>query len=339
MADGTGSRGSQSDASKTELPLALDLKMDFGEKSKVMEVLNRAFAGSVVDKHVASAAIREFEGLLDDLYNRPPKWEMVTMRRAEVENMREIIKYQDKKIRDITERVNQMNRGETPKHPLLTDKEKMDMTKRFDLADKFNSIFDNEWKAAFSELQSNMRWRDLECVYSLMRVVRNACDLCINLAEDQMDKMLLSMEESVIDPLNGNGGKLKKIFQDHMGVYSDGMKVAEKYALKYRIERAEASVPAVIELFMDSKLRAIIDPSQLRRDMRRYIQKIVELVWLMTTLDPPMRLYWQQQTERVNIDFFDVYDRKGDFVNQTVWPAVFMHNTGKIIYKGQVLAM
>ena len=47
----------------SELPLGIDLKMDFGEKSKVMEVLNRAFAGSVVDKHVASAAIREFEGM------------------------------------------------------------------------------------------------------------------------------------------------------------------------------------------------------------------------------------------------------------------------------------
>ena len=42
--------------------LPINLKMDFGEKSKVMEVLNRAYAGSVVDKHVAAAAIREFTG-------------------------------------------------------------------------------------------------------------------------------------------------------------------------------------------------------------------------------------------------------------------------------------
>jgi hypothetical protein len=39
-----------------------------------------------------------------------------------------------------------------------------------------------------------------------------------------------------------------QLFQEHMGVYSDGMKVAEKYAIDYRIERAEASVPAVIEV-------------------------------------------------------------------------------------------
>lgn len=51
----------------SELPLTIDLKMDFGEKSKVMEVLNRAFAGSVVDKRVAAAAIREFEGICETI--------------------------------------------------------------------------------------------------------------------------------------------------------------------------------------------------------------------------------------------------------------------------------
>lgn len=93
------------------------------------------------------------------------------------------------------------------------------------------------------------------------------------------------------------------------------------------------------KLFMESKLKTIIHPGQLRRDLKAYIVKIVELVWLMTSLHPPMRLYWQHQTERVNTDFFDFYDRKGDFVNQTVWPAIFMHNTGKLIYKGQTVAM
>lgn len=90
---------------------------------------------------------------------------------------------------------------------------------------------------------------------------------------------------------------------------------------------------------MDTKLRAIIDPHYLRRDFRRFIEVVVEQIWLMTTLDPPMRLFWQQQTERINSDFFHFYDRKGDFVNQTVWPAVFMHNTGQLLYKGYVLAM
>ena len=46
----------------SEPPLPIDLNMDFGDKSKVMEVLNRAYAGTVVDKHVAASALREFQG-------------------------------------------------------------------------------------------------------------------------------------------------------------------------------------------------------------------------------------------------------------------------------------
>ena len=43
-----------------------------------------------------------------------------------------------------------------------------------------------------------------------------------------------------------------QLFQEHMGIYSDGMKVAEKYAIEYRTERAEASVPVVIEVIIMS---------------------------------------------------------------------------------------
>ena len=90
---------------------------------------------------------------------------------------------------------------------------------------------------------------------------------------------------------------------------------------------------------METKLRMIIDPVDLKREMKNYIQKVVEVVWLMHTLNPPIRIFWQQQTERVITDFFEFYDRKGGFVNQTVWPAVFVYNTGKLLTKGYVIGM
>jgi len=33
----------------------------------------------------------------------------------------------------------------------------------------------------------------------------------MNLSEDQMDMLLVSMENYMIDPLNGNGGKVKQV--------------------------------------------------------------------------------------------------------------------------------
>ena len=90
---------------------------------------------------------------------------------------------------------------------------------------------------------------------------------------------------------------------------------------------------------METKLRMIIDPADLKREMKNYIHKVIEVVWLMHAMNPPMRIFWQQQTERIMTDFFDVYDRKGDFVHQTVWPAILVHNTGNVLSKGYVVAM
>lgn len=313
--------------------------MDFVEKSKVMKVLSQAYAGSVVDKRSATAAIMEFEEMLSDLRSGPLKKDLIRMRRDEVDNMREVIKYQEKKMKEITDRINKMSNETEPHYPISTDKFQTELKQRQYLADSFSSLYAIEWKAAFTELSSTLRWTEPECIYSLMRVIRNACDLCIDLAEDQMDKLVVGMEDNIIDPLTRNGGRLKKAFENIRKVYSDGMKIAEKYALKYRTERASTSVPAVIEIFMDIKLRAIIEPSRLGRCFKQYIERCVELVWLMTVLDPPMRLFWQQQNERANPDFFSYNDGKGEFVNQTVWPAVFVHNTGQLIYKGVLLTM
>jgi len=90
---------------------------------------------------------------------------------------------------------------------------------------------------------------------------------------------------------------------------------------------------------MDTKMRAIIDPRYMGINISNYTDKVVELVWLMTSLEPRMRLYWQRQNEQVNTEFFYFYDHKGDYVDQTVWPAVFMHDTGRLVTRGNVLAM
>lgn len=65
-----------------------------------------------------------------------------------------------------------LSRGETPQRPMSTIKDRKDTRRRLDLADRFSAIYDKEWKAAFQELTSIMRWRELECIYALMRVVR-----------------------------------------------------------------------------------------------------------------------------------------------------------------------
>lgn len=65
-----------------------------------------------------------------------------------------------------------MSHGDIPKYPLATVEDHSDMKNRMDLATKFNAIYDREWRMAYSELYDSLRWKDAECIYSLMRVVR-----------------------------------------------------------------------------------------------------------------------------------------------------------------------
>ena len=65
-----------------------------------------------------------------------------------------------------------MSHGDIPKYPLPTVEDHSDMKARMDLTTKFNAIYDREWRMAYSELYDSLRWKDAECIYSLMRVVR-----------------------------------------------------------------------------------------------------------------------------------------------------------------------
>ena len=65
-----------------------------------------------------------------------------------------------------------MSHGERPKYPLPTVEDHDDLKTRMELTDKFNAIYDREWRMAYSELYDQLRWKDADCIYSLMRVVR-----------------------------------------------------------------------------------------------------------------------------------------------------------------------
>ena len=65
-----------------------------------------------------------------------------------------------------------MSRGDISKQPLPTIEDHCELKERMELTTKFNAIYDREWKMAYSELSDTVRWKDAECIYSLMRVVR-----------------------------------------------------------------------------------------------------------------------------------------------------------------------
>ncbi|WAQ97963.1 hypothetical protein MAR_022336 [Mya arenaria] len=69
-------------------------------------------------------------------------------------------------------------------------------------------------------------------------------------------------------------------------------------------------------------------------ELDKFVSKCVELLWLMEVQDPPMQLIWAEQGHRVDKDRFTFYTKRGEVVQQSIWPAVLLHKDGPLMSKG-----
>lgn len=68
-----------------------------------------------------------------------------------------------------------------------------------------------------------------------------------------------------------------------------------------------------------------------------YIDKCIEVMWLMSVQDPPMAIRWAKKESQFDGENYKEYCKKGRIVKMTVWPAVFLHEKGVLMNKGFVM--
>jgi len=72
-----------------------------------------------------------------------------------------------------------------------------------------------------------------------------------------------------------------------------------------------------------------------RAAIEAYINRLIELCWLMSTQDPPMVLCFDgKKGDPFNKDLFSEYSTGGGKFSYLVWPAVFLCGTGSLMKKG-----
>ena len=64
-----------------------------------------------------------------------------------------------------------------------------------------------------------------------------------------------------------------------------------------------------------------------------YIDKSIEVCWLMAVQDPPMHLY-NVKTPQFDSSKFREYQRRGYYTDYVVWPALALHKNGPLLSKG-----
>jgi hypothetical protein len=70
-----------------------------------------------------------------------------------------------------------------------------------------------------------------------------------------------------------------------------------------------------------------------------FFEKCVHLCWYMAIQDPVMSLSEEIKPDTVyNRDVYKEFVQSGDKVKYLVWPALFLHEGGPLLYKGVVQA-
>lgn len=82
----------------------------------------------------------------------------------------------------------------------------------------------------------------------------------------------------------------------------------------------------------------LFDSGLVNKAVRDFVDRSVELVWLMVVQEPPMMVYWLEPKQTVVKEYFKFYKERRPLVRQTVWPAVFHKEGGALLSKGVVLA-
>lgn len=70
-----------------------------------------------------------------------------------------------------------------------------------------------------------------------------------------------------------------------------------------------------------------------------FFEKCIRLCWLMAIQDPNMHLEEDLQPgSKFDKNIYKEFVRSGDKVRYVVWPAMFLHRDGPLLYKGVVQA-
>ena len=82
----------------------------------------------------------------------------------------------------------------------------------------------------------------------------------------------------------------------------------------------------------------MFEPGQVTHAVLSYVDRLVELLWLMVVQEPPLLVHWLEPRATVQPRNFRCYSEKGDYVRHTMWPAVFMREGGPLLSRGVVMA-
>ncbi|XP_076071738.1 uncharacterized protein LOC143043212 isoform X2 [Mytilus galloprovincialis] len=230
---------------------------------------------------IRRADINSFNG-----FDTPPTVKPTSIKPKEISNVTE---WRQKDERERMEtRLNN--------NPNITDLS--DMNRPTKVAEKFNSLYDNQWTDAFEDLRKLYK-------HEINGQERAILEMAIILKHKHVD----------IDPL------CEVRFT--------------RYAKQCIKENAELSLPVLHKNFEWQLRRERIRDILTIPSVKSYSQKCLQITWFMNVQDPPMSLLWPVDVKRGDITTtFRFFTRSGTILQHEVWPALLLTSDGPMMSKG-----
>ncbi|CAG2221530.1 unnamed protein product [Mytilus edulis] len=190
-----------------------------------------------------------------------------------------------------------------------------DMNRPTSLAEKFSSLFTDEYTDAMEVIEDDMD--EAASVKVMLDWLKSCYAWCQRLAKEQRETLI----NRSIGFMEDHGGQ-KVVLSDRCLIF------VKEFQKKIAVESLAVvgqicHVKSVTQQTLSSENYIV-----------KYIKKCSELCWMMQISDPPLYLNFDVNSgENLNKNDYNVFTKSGSKIDYLVWPVLYLHKTGPMLAK------
>ncbi|XP_071125519.1 tropomyosin-2-like [Mytilus edulis] len=201
----------------------------------------------------------------------------------------------------------------TDGNPTITDLS--DPNRPQKLCEKFNSLYDNLWTDAFEHVFKDENNEKLSAA-RLVDIFRKCWEFCRECADRQLEMLQEKfVRPEVITEEMNRQGLIQTFSKSELKMIKDARKAVAKHTLVN-----------LTQFYWKTKAKQ-------KESLRPYVDACMEICWYAAINDPKLDFSFEPTK---NKEDFRGYTKSGKFVDYLVWPAMYLHTDGPLLYKGVV---
>lgn len=198
-------------------------------------------------------------------------------------------------------------------NPFVTDLSDPNRPQR--LAEKFNSLYDNSWTDAFEILSDKNKDEKAIC-----KILLDMLEACWRFCSKHSIHQFSSLQKACM---------VAQLSVTPSTEMKEDTRAYTKHLNDARRSCARTFIPLLCQHFWEKEMNK---DHKTDETLKPYVDACLELFWYSAITDPP--LYYSFTAD--NLDNFRGYTKNGDEVDFIVWPAMYLHENGPLLYQGVV---